>query len=164
MTTDFDPAGDPLAFRHALGAYGTGVTVVTTQTTEGPVGITANSFASVSLDPPLVLWSPAKSSRRFNIFRHALHFSIHVLGADQRDVAAAFTRPTGGFDDLPWEPSATGTPVIPGALARFDCTLHAAHDGGDHEIIIGRVTAVSHAEGAPLIFQGGHYGGFSFTS
>jgi flavin reductase (DIM6/NTAB) family NADH-FMN oxidoreductase RutF len=157
----FDPATDALAFRHALGAFGTGVTVVTVATPEGPVGITANSFASVSLDPPLVLWSPAKSSRRFNMFHGAPHFAIHVLGADQRDIAAGFTRPSDGFDGLDWARSTEGTPLIEGCLARFECALHAAHDGGDHEIIVGRVLRVSTGDGAPLIFQGGRYGGFN---
>jgi len=158
----FDPATDALAFRHALGAFGTGVTVVTVATPEGPVGITANSFASVSLDPPLVLWSPAKSSRRFNMFHGTLNFAIHVLGADQRDVAAGFTRSADGFDGLEWSPSAEGVPLISGCLARLECALHATHDGGDHKIIVGRVLRVATQDGAPLIFHGGRYGGFNF--
>lgn len=159
MNNTFDPSADALAFRHALGAFGTGVTVVTAAAPE-PLGITANSFASVSLDPPLILWSPAKMSRRFNTFRAAPHFAIHVLSEDQRGIAAGFTRSGDDFDGVEWRPSAQGVPLIAGCLARFECSFHAAHDGGDHDIIVGRVTAVTTSDGAPLIFQGGRYGSF----
>lgn len=137
-------------FRDALGAFATGVTVVTTEGPAGPVGITANSFASVSLDPALVLWSPARASRRFALFAGAAAFSIHVLAAGQQDIARHFAR----HAELP--PGGLG-PV----LARFDCATHAVHDGGDHAIIVGRVLRVFHAGGAPLVFHAGRYGGFA---
>ena len=153
----FDPATDPRAFRDALGAFATGVTVVTTQTPDGPVGITANSFASVSLDPPLVLWSPAKSSRRFHHFAEADRFAIHVLGADQRHICEAFTRDKHAFEGIDWHAGEDGTPLIENTLARFECTLDAAHDAGDHLIIVGRVRRADTRPGAPLLFAGGAY-------
>jgi flavin reductase (DIM6/NTAB) family NADH-FMN oxidoreductase RutF len=125
------------------------------------MGFTANSFAAVSLDPPLVLWSPAKASSRFEVFATAPFFAIHVLGADDGALAARFLRGGPGFDALPHEVSPEGTPTIPGTLARFDCTLHAVHDGGDHAIIIGRVLRACYTNGAPLVFSQGGYGGFA---
>lgn len=145
------------AFRSALGQFATGVTVVTTNTEAGPLGITANSFASVSLDPPLVLWSPARASRRFAAFEAAEHYAIHILSADQEPLCARFSRDGYDFDGLAWAADANGVPQIAGALARFDCTREAAYDGGDHLIIVGRVTSVARTEGAPLIFAQGKF-------
>lgn len=147
--------------RDALGRFVTGVTVVTTQTNDGPVGFTANSFASVSLDPPLVLWSPARSSTRFPIFSAAQSFSIHILDTSQADIAARFSRGGIGFDDLERNYSEDGVPLISNSLARFDCHQHATHDGGDHLIIIGRVVRFALRNGTPLVFSQGGYGGFT---
>ena len=161
MTREFIPGPDTARdLRDALGRYATGVTVVTCQSEAGPVGITANSFASVSLDPALVLWSIARSSSRFAHFAAARHFAIHVLAEDERDLAARFTRGGAGFDGLDWAPSAQGTPLIAGTLARFDCALEAAHDGGDHLIMVGRVLGASLRQGQPLVFSQGHFGQF----
>ena len=161
-TLDIRPGADQTrAFRDALGRFATGVTVVTCASAAGPVGITANSFTSVSLDPPLVLWSIARSSSRFAAFASAPAFAIHVLGVEERDLAARFTRGGAGFDGLDWSFDAAGTPVIAGTLARFDCRLHAAHDGGDHLILIGAVGTASLREGAPLVFAQGHFGQFA---
>ena len=152
----FNPAEQSRAFRDALGRFATGVTVVTTAGPEGPLGFTANSFSAVSLDPPLVLWSPARSSSRFAAFAQAAHYSIHVLGADQRDLCERFARSDGGFEGLSHGLSAEGAPLLRGALARFDCARHAGYDGGDHMIIVGRVLRANFRDGAPLIFsQGG---------
>ncbi len=156
----FRPETDPLAFRTALGAFATGVTVVTTSTPEGPAGITANSFASVSLDPPLVLWSPARASARFQLFAGADHFAIHVLGLEQRWISDRFSRARDAFEDLPWQADRHGTPIIDSALARFTCTTVARHDGGDHLIVVARVTEATRRDGAPLAFQGGRFGSF----
>ena len=148
-------------FRHALGRFATGVTVITTQTENGPVGFTANSFASVSLDPPLVLWSAARASARFPIFAAAKTYSIHILGQEDAALAARFIRGGTGFNDLVTTTSAADNPVIPQTLARFDCHQHSLHDGGDHLIIIGRVTHFAMRHGAPLVFSQGSYGGFT---
>lgn len=162
LITEFRPGGEQTrAFRDALGRFATGVTVVTCMTDTGPEGITANSFSSVSLDPPLVLWSVARTSSRFATFAAAPHFAIHVLGQDERDLAARFTKGGAGFDGLDWLPGPGGAPVIPGTLARFDCHRHAAHDGGDHVILIGAVDRAALRDGAPLVFSQGHFGAFA---
>ncbi|KUF12481.1 flavin reductase family protein [Pseudoponticoccus marisrubri] len=164
MTHSFDPAeADPRSFRDALGRFGTGVTVVTCPTATGPLGITANSFASVSLKPPLVLWAPAKSSSRYPFFMAAEHFAIHVLGADQAALGAAFARDGDAFDQFAWTENAEGVPLLEGCLSRFECRLSAAHDGGDHSIVVGHVTRVATREGAPLMFFGGQFGAFGPT-
>lgn len=157
----FAPGDDPRAFRTALGSFATGVTVVTARGPDGePVGITANSFASVSLDPPLVLWSPARASRRFTAFAGAEHFAIHVLAQDQQAVCDAFVRAQGGFDAVPWTEGPEGLPLLEGGLARFLCRRQGVLDGGDHAILLGRVWAAARRDGTPLVFQAGRYGSF----
>lgn len=158
---EFDPGvSDPRLLRDALGRFATGVTVVTCTGPAGPVGITANSFASVSLDPPLVLWSIARGSSRFAAFAGAKGFAIHVLAEDERDLAARFAKAGSTFDGLSVTPGRGGAPLIAGTLARFDCGLHSAIDGGDHLVMVGRVLGASYRDGAPLVFSKGHYGGF----
>ena len=156
----FNPASDPDSFRGALGAFVTGVTVVTTDSPEGPVAIVANSFASVSLDPPLVLWSPAKASRRFEHFAGSRRFAVHVLAADQRDICAAVIESKTAISKIPMHLSHCGMPIIEGALATFECSLSATHDAGDHVIVVGEVTKAHHSGGDPLVFHGGRYGRF----
>jgi flavin reductase (DIM6/NTAB) family NADH-FMN oxidoreductase RutF len=152
------------AFRDALGRFATGVTVVTTQSDMGPLGITANSFASVSLDPPLVLWSPAKSSRRFQAFAEAAHFAIHVVGAEQAGLCERFSRDGLAFEGTDWQPGAHGVPLLNGCLARFECTTVASHEGGDHRIIVAEVTRATWRDGDPLLFSQGSYGQFTNTA
>jgi flavin reductase (DIM6/NTAB) family NADH-FMN oxidoreductase RutF len=156
----FAPESDEQGFRHALGAFATGVAVVTVATPEGPLGITVNSFTSVSMDPPLVLWCPAKWSRRYAAFAGAGHFAIHVLGADQKAVADGFSRDGAAFGALDWAANAQGVPLIEGVLARFVCTTWALHEAGDHTIILGRVTEAARARGPGLVFHGGVWGRF----
>jgi flavin reductase (DIM6/NTAB) family NADH-FMN oxidoreductase RutF len=148
------------AFRDALGRFATGVTVVTTDLGEGPVGITANSFASVSLDPPLILWSPARESSRFVVFSQATDFAVHVLGDDQRHVAAHFVRHGRDFGDFGLQRGPGGVPLLDDCLARFVCRRVAAHDGGDHLIIVGEVLEAAVRSGGPLVFSQGMYGKF----
>lgn len=147
-------------FRSALSRFATGVTVVTCQSERGPLGITANSFASLSLDPPLVLWSPAKSSSRHASFVAAERFVIHILGAEQADTCRQFTRNGLNFSGLDLTTCAGGAPLIEGCLAHFECSHHAAHDAGDHTIVVGRVEAAAAKNGKPLVFSGGAFGGF----
>ncbi len=162
LMTEFAPGEDTARlFRDALGRFATGVTVVTCRSERGPLGITANSFASLSLDPPLVLWSPAKSSRRYQAFVDAERFAIHVLGDTQKDVCVNFTKQGDDFSTLDWCEGAHEVPLIEGCLARFECSRHAVHDGGDHALIIGRVEAVALREGSPLIFAKGALGTFN---
>lgn len=156
---EIDPIADR-AFRDALGRYATGVTVVTATGTEGPVGMTANSFTAVSLAPPLVLWCPARRSARFGAITGAAHYSIHVLAFDQLDLGLHFARSGHDFAGLTEGTTPEGTPALSGVLARIDCAAHALHDGGDHAIVIGRVLRARFRDGAPLLFWGGLYGDF----
>lgn len=148
-------------FRDALGRFATGVTLVTIAGPDGPMGFTANSFSSLSLDPALVLWSPAKSSQRYPHFAAARHYAIHVLGQTHADWPARFSRSGPGFDGLDWQPNAEGVPVLPGTIARFDCAQHATHDGGDHLIIVGQVLRLALEDGEPLVFAKGRFGRFT---
>jgi flavin reductase (DIM6/NTAB) family NADH-FMN oxidoreductase RutF len=143
------------AFRNALGHFVTGVTLVTIDGAAGPMGFTANSFTSLSMDPPLVLWSLARTSRRYDHFSTAPHFAIHILAADQADLIHRFGRQGTGFDGLSYDKNAQGVPLIAGALVRFECDLHTTHEGGDHLIVVGRVTRVVCNTGAPLVFAKG---------
>jgi len=147
-------------FRDALGQFATGVTVVTTDSEIGPLGITANSFAAVSLDPPLVLWSPAKFSRRYDAFASAKHFAIHVMGEEQQDLSARFASDGTAFEGLDWQLNDQKVPLINGCLARFECKTTAVHPGGDHCIIVAEVTQASWRSGAPLVFSQGQFGNF----
>lgn len=148
------------AYRNALGAYGTGVCVVTTQTPRGPIAITVNSFSSVSMAPPLVLWCPGKDSLRYDPFVEAEHFAIHVMGEDQLELAQHFARVGEDFSAVSWQPNREGAPALEQALARFDCRRHACHDAGDHSIVIGEVLQVAAHSGKGLLFKRGQYGGF----
>jgi len=148
------------AFRDALGQFATGVTVVTCMGPNGPLGMTANSFASLSLDPPLVLWSPARASRRFKAFEKAEHFVVQVLAEDQYMISRDFARNGQEFARVEWQESEHGAPVIAGCIAYFECRRHAVYEGGDHAIIIGEVLATVHPGGPPLIFAQGTYGSF----
>ena len=148
-------------YRNALGQFGTGVTVITATTDTGPIGMTVNSFASVSLEPALVLWSLSKTSGRFEVFQNAKHYSIHVMREDQKDFALEFAKNADAFDSCDWHYDKNKIPLLSNALTRFDCVQHAVHDAGDHIIIVGQVRGVVSNEGAPLIFANGKFGGFS---
>ena len=158
----FEPGPDTQRdFRRALGRFATGVTVITCHSALGPLGITANSFASVSLDPPLVLWAPAKGSARFAAFTEAERFAIHVMTEDQVETCLRFTRTGDDWSELVWAPDAEGVPILRDCLARFDCARYAVHEGGDHAIVVGRVTSVQRGRGGrPLLFADGTYGRF----
>ena len=134
------------SLRDAFGRFATGVTVVTVGTDEGPIAITANSFASVSMEPPLVLWSPQKSSKRSQYFVTAEHFAIHVLAADQDDLCWRVAKDMRALSGLDLVENSEGVPLIDGCLARFECRQHAVHDGGDHDIIVGRVLRAAFVE------------------
>jgi 3-hydroxy-9,10-secoandrosta-1,3,5(10)-triene-9,17-dione monooxygenase reductase component len=147
------------SFRNALGAFATGVTVVTTRTAEGTdVGLTANSFNSVSLDPPMVLWSLAKSSRALQVFAEARHFAIHVLSADQESLSTLFSRPNPDkFSGLDLDRGNDQIPLLRDCSARFQCRTAFQYEGGDHVIFVGQVEAFEHSAKRPLVFQGGQY-------
>jgi 3-hydroxy-9,10-secoandrosta-1,3,5(10)-triene-9,17-dione monooxygenase reductase component len=147
------------AMRDALGAYATGVTIVTTRAPNGlAVGVTSNSFASVSLDPALILWSLAKSALSRRAFEEASAFAVHVLAAQQEDLARRFARSGADkFSGLDLSDGHGGVPVLAGAAATFECRRAVTHDGGDHVIFIGEVRRFTHAGHAPLVFHGGAY-------
>lgn len=152
------PQNDPRAFRRALGQFATGVTVVTTDTPQGPVGMAVNSFAAVSLDPPLVSWSIRNESKNLKAFAEGEHFAVSVLADDQVDACSVFGRPQEGqFSEIPWTKSAHGDPLLDQAIAHFECTLEEAHLSGDHHILIGRVHSFTRFSGDPLLFSQGQY-------
>lgn len=157
-SSDALPRFDPKTLRGAFGRFATGLTVVTAASGDGPVGITANSFSSVSLDPPLVLWSIARSSRRFGAFADARFQAIHILGADQMDLGRRFFRDGRDFSGLGTSFGIGSVPLIDGALARFECEIVRRVDCGDHLILIGEVRAMETADGDPLVFSAGRYG------
>ncbi|MBV6424069.1 MAG: FMN reductase (NADH) NtaB [Steroidobacteraceae bacterium] len=153
---------DLRSLRDAFGAFATGVTVVTGTKVNGePVGVTANSFTSVSLSPPLVLWCLQRESTSIAAFTPGRAFAVHVLTLAQQATAMHFAR-RATVKFAPGEHTDGGTPPgIDGALCRLDCTVEALHDGGDHLIVLGRVARVAYADGTPLVFQGGVFGRFT---
>lgn len=149
---------DTRDFRRALGRFATGICVVTAGEAAGATAVTVNSFASVSLDPPLVLWSLDRGSDRMARFGSAGRFVISVLGAGTEALSTRYAS-KGGGTVLPEDtaPTASGIPAIAGALATFECTLERALDGGDHVIFLGRVERFAWRDGAPLLYFGGAY-------
>ncbi|WP_428420904.1 flavin reductase family protein [Methylibium sp.] len=147
-------------FRSALGMFATGVTIVTARTAEGQrVGLTANSFNSVSLAPPLVLWSLSRSAGTMPAFARGSHYAINILAADQRELAERFASKTADrFAGVAWREGGSGAPLIEGAAAVFECFNRSQYEEGDHIIFVGEVERCSVSTGAtPLIFHGGRY-------
>ena len=154
---------DPDRFRTVLGHFATGVTVVTGGGEEGPSGVAANSFTSVSLDPPLVLVCMAHSSRTWPLIRETGAFAVNFLGDDQEEVGRRFgARGTERFSGMAWDAGTTGSPVLQESLAFVDCRIEAEYEAGDHVIVVGRVVDLGVVrEGRPLIFWRGGYRGLS---
>ncbi|HWA03077.1 MAG TPA: flavin reductase family protein [Rhizomicrobium sp.] len=151
---------DTRAFRQALGAFPTGVAVITATGEAEPVGITVNSFTSVSLDPPLVLWCLKKDSNRYRAFMEARGFTISILGTEHENVSSRLARQgEHRLDGVELLETELGPPALADSLAVFECASEAIHDGGDHSILIGRVLRFARREaGAPLVFYRGRYG------
>ena len=152
-------AFDAVEFRLALGGFVTGVTIVTTRDAGGvPAGVTASSFNSVSLDPPLVLWSLAKSARCRAAFHASRSWAVHVLAAGQQELSARFaSRIDDKFAGLHTEEGLGGLPLLPGCVARLQCQTAFEYDGGDHTILVGEVIAFDRSDATPLLFHGGSY-------
>jgi 3-hydroxy-9,10-secoandrosta-1,3,5(10)-triene-9,17-dione monooxygenase reductase component len=150
---------EKLQFRNALGAFATGVTIVTTRDENGrDVGLTANSFNSVSLDPPLVLWSLAKTSLSLAAFTQCAHFAVHILSADQVALSDQFARRgREKFEGLQLERGESDIPLLTGCTARFRCRTAYQYEGGDHIIFVGEVISFDHSALPPLVFHGGSY-------
>jgi 3-hydroxy-9,10-secoandrosta-1,3,5(10)-triene-9,17-dione monooxygenase reductase component len=146
-------------FRDVLGRFCTGVTVVTSMSGDRPVGMTCQSFTSVSLDPPLVLFCPAKTSRAWPQMQRAGFFCVNLLSHDQLELSDAFARKgVDKFAGVSWRPSATGAPLLDGVLGWVDCTIYAVHEAGDHYVVIGRVMDLGVEDAPhPLLFYKGRY-------
>lgn len=153
------PALDPKEFRSALGSFATGVTVITASAPDGsPVGLTANSFNSVSLDPPMVLWSLSKKALSLPVFQQASHWAVHVLAADQEMLSTRFAKAGADkFAGLELESNSAGVPLFKGCAARFSCSNSFQYEGGDHIIFVGEVKGFERSERAPLVFHAGRY-------
>ncbi|MEO6363248.1 MAG: flavin reductase family protein [Caldimonas sp.] len=147
-------------FRSALAMFATGVTIVTARDAAGaPIGLTANSFNSVSLQPPLVLWSLSRQAGSMPAFEQGSHYAIHILAAGQHALAQRFaSKEVDRFDGVEWREGGAGVPVIKGAAAVFECFNRSRYEEGDHVIFVGEVERCERREGAqPLIFHGGRY-------
>ena len=145
--------------RAALGRFSTGVTIITARAPDGaPVGLTANSFAALSLEPPLVLWSLRSVSPNLGVFGAAPHFAVNVLAENQVELSRRFASPVPDkFAEGLWSEGLGGAPVLAGCPAVFECTQVSNQVAGDHVLFIGRVLRVSEAPLTPLVFQSGHY-------
>ena len=159
--TSASPAPDAARFRQVLGHFPTGVTVITAAGEDGPVGLCVGSFASVSLEPPLVAFCAGNQSTSWPRIQASGHYCVNVLAEDQEEVARVFAgKADDKFAGLGWRPSVvTGAPVINGVLAWIDTTIEAVHEAGDHWIVVGRVLdlEIGH-EGGPLVFFRGGFG------
>jgi flavin reductase (DIM6/NTAB) family NADH-FMN oxidoreductase RutF len=163
VTDTTDPTIDQSRFRQVLGYFPTGVTVITAMGEDrSPVGLAVGSFASLSLDPPLVLFCAATSSSSWPKIEAAGHFCVNILSEEQEDVSRAFaSKKDDKFEGIGWRPGHTGAPIISDVLAWIDCRIEAVQDGGDHHIVLGRVLELEVAHpGKPLVFFRGGYGGF----
>lgn len=155
---------EAMALRAALGRFATGVTIITCVDGAGQrVGLTANSFNALSLEPPLVLWSLRKVSPSLPAFEAASHFAINVLAETQVELSRSFAGPQAAtaaqnrFAAGSWSVGIGGVPVLAGCAAVFECERFALHDGGDHRLFVGRVLRMADIAVAPLVFQGGRY-------
>jgi 4-hydroxyphenylacetate 3-hydroxylase, reductase component len=148
------------ALRRAFGKFATGVAVVTTSGEGGaPCGLTINSFSSVSLEPPLVLWSLTNKSPNLDIFRDASHFAINILANDQRAISQQFaSRVSDRFDGIDWFRGLKDLPVIRGTIATFECRRTNTVDAGDHQVFFGEVEDCEQCDLEPLVFFAGQYG------
>jgi flavin reductase (DIM6/NTAB) family NADH-FMN oxidoreductase RutF len=154
------PSFSPREFRAALGAFATGVTIVTARTPAGElVGFTANSFNSVSLDPPLVLWSLSRQARSMAALSTGSHYAINVLAADQRALAEVFaSKGSDRWSGVDYQVGLAGAPLLAGAMATFECFNRSRYDEGDHVIFVGEVERCAHrADASPLLYHGGKF-------
>lgn len=152
------PSDDVRAFRRCLGQFATGVTIMTTQHDGQKAGMSVNSFAALSLDPALILWSIRRESGSWPLFRAAGHFAVNVLAEDQVELASQFARPgEDKFALAPWTAGQAGAPLLRGTIAHMECRLEQIHEGGDHFIVVGRVLRYARFGGEPLLFTQGRY-------
>ena len=159
-TLALPPSFSTREFRDALGMFATGVTIVTARNAAGElVGLTASSFNSVSLAPPLVLWSLSHTASTLAAFANGAHYAIHVLAADQKPLAERFaTRCIDRWAGVAFHPGINGAPLLEGAAATFECFNRSQYKEGDHTIFVGEVERCEHRAGvSPLLYHGGHF-------
>jgi 3-hydroxy-9,10-secoandrosta-1,3,5(10)-triene-9,17-dione monooxygenase reductase component len=159
MTGTGESSIDSRQFRDVLGMFATGVTVITASDNGEMVGLSANSFISLSLDPPLVGFAAAKSSTTYPRIKSAGHFCVNVLAEGQEEIARVFSqRDVDRFERFEWHASGTGGAILSGVLAWIDCAIEAEHDVGDHVFVVGRVLDLSiHVDERPLVFFRGRF-------
>ena len=154
---------DPRTFRNVLGQFCTGITIITTVDDGVPIGFACQSFAALSLDPPMVLFCPTKQSRSWAAIEATGRFCVNMLHEDQQHVSARFgSREPDKFAGIDWRASELGSPIIEGSLAHIDCTVASVHDGGDHFVVFGAVQSMSEPAALkprPLLFYRGEYTG-----
>ena len=156
------PSFDAGRFREVLGHFGTGVTVVTTAGPDGPAGFTAQSFLSLSLDPPLVAVCPSAASSTLPRIREAGSFCVNILSSEQEALSRAFAgKAANKFEGVGWHRGGTGAPILSDVLSWIECTVEAEHEAGDHVILVGRVVDLDTGDGRPLLFYRGGYGEFT---
>jgi flavin reductase (DIM6/NTAB) family NADH-FMN oxidoreductase RutF len=150
---------DTTEFRTVLGNFASGLTIITAMTGEGPVGFTCQSFTSLSLDPPLVLFCPSKTSTTWPRIRIVGRFCVNVLATDHESLSSQFSRSgTDKFEGVEFDRSPNGSPLLPGAVAWIDCVLQVEHEGGDHAIAVAAVEDLAaDTDSSPLLFHRGRY-------
>lgn len=146
-------------FRNTLSQFATGVTIITASDDLGdPIGITVSSFNSVSMDPPLILWSLAKNAYSLPCFQNTEYFNIHILSSDQEDMSNRFSSPgTDKFNNIDYQNGRKNTPILGDCAALLECRSKHQYDGGDHIIFVGEVLSHSHSAKIPLVFHQGQY-------
>jgi 3-hydroxy-9,10-secoandrosta-1,3,5(10)-triene-9,17-dione monooxygenase reductase component len=163
---DPESAAAARRFRDVLGLFASGVTVVTSVSDGEPVGMTCQSFSSVSLEPPMVMFCPAKTSRAWPLMQRAGFFCVNILAADQAEVSNAMaTKGSDKYDGIDWRPAGTGAPLLTGVVGYVDCTVHSVHEAGDHYVVLGRVrelgfgstTSEGRHDRSPLLYYRGAY-------
>lgn len=154
------PVVDPRVMRDVLGHFASGVTIVTAIGPDGPMGFTCQSFSSLSLDPPLIIFAPSRTSTTWPRLRAAGRFCVNVLAEEQSELSSAFARSgTDKFAGVSWAPSPYGCPMLEGVVAWIDSEIWAEYEGGDHTIVVGRVLDLgADPDRDPLVFHRGSYG------
>jgi 3-hydroxy-9,10-secoandrosta-1,3,5(10)-triene-9,17-dione monooxygenase reductase component len=156
------PVIDTALYRLVMGSFLTGVTIITALDDDGPIGMAASSFTSLSMDPALVLFCAGKNSSSWPRIQRTGHYAVNILAADHQEISRQMSsKVPDKFDGLGWHAEATGAPVLDEALAWIDCSIEAEHEGGDHIIVVGRVLSLGARDGDPLGYFRGGYGNFT---